>query len=313
VVLVLVPVGAGVPGPAQEEARRHHRVAAAVMNMVCDYDPGRCGALERFEPVVRGSRCLFARSAQLWGSREYDSARTVEANVQASAPTLLQFLLRGEEERLDGFLFEIRNVAATDIHEVGEAVRRVLACLAQLDPAGEDCMGKSYIHTSAWHFTFAKVPIFITTFAPCYPRNHCRFSYGSPKDSVFVLLQPEYSFLHHGLVHDRPTTNWEKPQDMRDRIRVSFRQAGQEYVIPPSVSYPVVEHIVKPLGHCSTARPLPWFRHRPKSCGHAIASKDSIVPEEAASAMALEGGESQRNPPGDTLDPGVGETRNQGA
>lgn len=245
--------------------------------MVCDYDPTDCEALRRFRPVVQGSRCLFARGARLWGSREYDSSNSLEANVQATAPTFLQFLLRGEVEKLDGFVFEVRSSKAGDVRAVGETVRRVLSCLSRLDPSGEDCMSKSYIHTTAWHFTFSRVPIFITSFASCYPRSHCRFAYGAPPDSVFVLLQPEYSFLHHGMVHDRPDTNWDEPRDMRDRIRISFRRAEQAYFIPPSISYPVVEHIVKPLGDCSTAQPVPWFRAQEDDKGKTTKGKRKML------------------------------------
>jgi len=64
---------------------------------------------------------------------------------------------------------------------------------------------------------------------------------------VFVLLQPEYSFLHHDLPYDTPHTEWEAPRTIRDRIRVSFRDAGQGYVVPPTVRYPPAHHIVKQL------------------------------------------------------------------
>ena len=64
---------------------------------------------------------------------------------------------------------------------------------------------------------------------------------------MFVLLQPEYSFLHHDLPYDTPHTEWEAPRTIRDRIRVSFRDAGQEYVVPPTVRYPTAHHVVKQL------------------------------------------------------------------
>lgn len=50
----------------ERENARHHDVASAVMNLVCDYDPVNCKAIERFRPVVTGSRCLFAKGAKLW-------------------------------------------------------------------------------------------------------------------------------------------------------------------------------------------------------------------------------------------------------
>jgi hypothetical protein len=81
-----------------QESDRHHEISTAVMNLACPYDPAKCLAVERFSPIVRHSRCLFAKGAKLWGSKDYNEAWSLEENVRASVPTFLQMLLRGETE-----------------------------------------------------------------------------------------------------------------------------------------------------------------------------------------------------------------------
>lgn len=246
---------------SRDASRRRHRVAAAVMDLVCDYDPLGCKTVQRFQPVVKNSRCLFAKSAKLWGSRDYDESKSIEDNVKSSVPMLLQMLLRGEEEGFDGFVIEVianPNICVNDVDEFANVVRRVLFAISDCDPAGERSARKNYVHTSAWHFVFAKFPIFVTTFAPCYGIDSSRHSYGA--DSVFILLQPEYSFLNHDIPADTPDTNWEAPMTIRDRIRKSFRTAGQSYTIPCTTHYPAAEHIVPPtkIGGC----PIRWWERR---------------------------------------------------
>ena len=237
------------------EERLHHKVSTAVMDLVCDYDPTICSAVINFRPVVRASRCLFAKAAVLWGSMDYSQCQRVDTSqlivdqiVQKSVPMLLKFLERSDDENLDGFVFEIPDKEekfGSCVQTFASLVRRVLCTISDMDPAREFSARKRYVGDNAWYFTFANKPIFVTTFAPCYKSTHSRFTYGVK--SCFILLQPEVSFLRHNLPFDTPQTNWQSPQTIRDRIRISFWNAGQEYYIPRSRVYPAAEHIVKPL------------------------------------------------------------------
>jgi len=285
---------------AQQDIDHHHSVATAVMNLTCSYDPANCLALQHFQPVVKNSRCLFAKAARVWGSRDYNENWSLEENVRASAPMFLQMLLRGDKEGLDGFVFEVRGdkfaVSTTSsddhpndnssrgshdddgdgggggsaraseggVYALADATRRVLCTLSDCDPKGEGSARKRYVGDKAWHFVFAGRPVFVTTFAACYAANHSRHAYGagdhgghdngdgtcppSYSNSVFILLQPESSFLRHDLPPDTPHTKWEggPGATIRDRIRISFRSTGQEYDIPDTTHYPASEHIVKP-------------------------------------------------------------------
>jgi hypothetical protein len=231
-----------------ESTHRHHDTATAVMKLVCAYDPENNEAMRRFRPVRRNSKCLFANVARLWGSRDSIEGESLEEHVKASVPMLLQMLLRSEAEGFDGFVFEVRGDHGKNVKTFAAAVRRVLETISDMDPNGERSARKQYIADRAWHFVFAGYPIFVTTMAPCYGNTSSRYAYGADEKSSFVLLQPESSFLRHDLPPDTPNTIWQGPaMTVRDRIRRSFRDAGQAYIIPPTVSYPASEHIVKAL------------------------------------------------------------------
>ena len=126
-----------------------------------------------------------------------------------------------------------------------ESVRRVLYLLSDLDPRRRHCMTKSYMDKPGWVYEFAGVTFFISTFAGVYPESHSRYAYGSR--DVFILMQPEVSFLHHNLTEDTPVTAWDNPQTMRDKIRVAFRNAHQDYFIRDTIHYPMAHDVVKPL------------------------------------------------------------------
>lgn len=46
------------------------------------YDAERCLAVEQFEPVKSNTHCVFAKTARLWGSRDYDIVLSLEENVK---------------------------------------------------------------------------------------------------------------------------------------------------------------------------------------------------------------------------------------
>lgn len=213
----------------------------------------------RFGDIRRRTHCLFAARAEVWGNdwleepcgRGADDGAVLAANVALSIPRFYRFCLEVKAGKaLDAFVFEARGPCyGSDLNSFAATVRSILAGFSALDPAGMDCMRKNYIGRRGWYYEFARESFFVTSFAPCYPANHPRYQFEEHPDSCFVLLQPEESFLRHDLPPDRPrsATNWEEPADVRDRIRVNFRQHGREYRIPETVSYPPAEFIVPPL------------------------------------------------------------------
>jgi len=158
------------------------------------------------------------------------------------------FLKEGVRFNLDGFLIEVRGKQyVSDVESWGESVRQVLCAISSRNEGGYDCMKRSYIDKKGWYFEFAREPIFVTTFAPCYPSDNARYVFDAPQDSGFVLLQPEFSFIIHNIGMDTPQTNWENPQTVRDRIRVDFKKNGRVYDIPETIYYSPALGVVPPL------------------------------------------------------------------
>ena len=174
--------------------------------------------------------------------------KTIEEQATDSAESLIEFTRRSNlGEKLDGFCIDIDDDLARkgSPEEFGEFVRKMLLALADLDPSGENMMRVNYIGSRGWRFRFNRTDFFVTSFAPCYPETSSRYSFGANR--AFLLLQPELSFLRHGLPPDSAHTNWDRPENIRDKTRVAFRDAGRAYHIPKTTKYPMAEHIVKPL------------------------------------------------------------------
>ncbi|CAE7239081.1 Abhd17a, partial [Symbiodinium pilosum] len=214
-------------------------------------------AVRQFDKVRRHVQCVFAAKAHLWGNDWNPQACGAEGeeailavNVALCLPRLMRFCLMVKQGfALDGFVFEVRGKSySSDLTSFALTVRRVLAGLSAGDPSGTDCF-KGKIEGRGWYFQFAREPFFVTTFAPCYDESHPRFQFHQSSDSCFILLQPEESFLRHDLPPDKPrsATSWERPADVRDRIRANFRRHGREYRIPETTSYPPADFIVAPL------------------------------------------------------------------
>lgn len=158
----------------------------------------------------------------------------------------MKFLILGPGLHLDGFVFELPgDKFGMDIETFGQGVRRILKYISDQDPAGYHCMNKSFVSQIGWTFEFDSIPIFVTTFAPCYHSNHSRYAFGAKNG--FVLLQPMYSFAIHDIGKDTPITNWDNPKTIRDKIRVAYKENGRPYQIRPTVYYPMAHDIVKPL------------------------------------------------------------------
>ncbi|CAJ1439570.1 unnamed protein product [Effrenium voratum] len=214
---------------------------------------------QRFAGVRAQTNCLFAAKARVWGNdwdedacgKDCTPEALLAANVTACVPRLLRFCLMVKQGApLDGFVFEVRGQHySADLPAFARTVRQVLTTFSGQDPAGAKCISSSKLPKRGWYFQFAREPIFVTTFAPCYGSSNPRYQFNECPDSCFVLFQPEESFLRHDLPPDkaRKETNWEQPADVRDRIRVNFQRHGREYRIPETTSYPPAEFIVAPL------------------------------------------------------------------
>jgi len=230
---------------AQRTAERLAKYKA-LLNLPMGYDPTNCGALDRFGINLKNSDCLFAKKAIVWGSYPWDSNLSLEENVRKSIPALARFYECGREKKLDGFVFEIQGIQYSRIVELfGETVRRVMTTVGENDPS--DSPMNSIDGNRGWRFAWNENNTFITTFAPCYPSNHARYSFNSSQefDSCWVLFQPEWSFGIHNIGPDHP---WDDTKTtVRQKIRERFREVGRPYFVPPTRFYPMAPMIVPPV------------------------------------------------------------------
>jgi len=184
--------------------------------------------LEAFRPIQSRVCCTFAKGATVWAPRHANDLDIPLLTRAASD--------EGRCAHLDGFLVQIRTTEPIVTEEdMARVVGAVLAEYSAADPAGVHCVrlpGK-VIESRHWAFEFNGESFFVTTFSHLYGKDHPRYTYGECDDrSVFILLQPEYSFAYRGLDgsdHAVPT-NYAAPRTDRDKIRAAFRAAGQDYV-----------------------------------------------------------------------------------
>jgi hypothetical protein len=229
---------------------KHLQIRQSHKEALLSYNPVSCGALDRFYETKMKSPCIFAKHAVLWGSREYERKKSIEENVLQTLPAFCKFasMVDDKVHNLDGFLIEIKGKHYCDsVPAFAATVSTVLNTLGDNDPSGLNTMRMKSIGTSSsWYFSFDMVPMFVTTFAPCYTKSSPRQLHLSEDslDSCFILLQPEVSFLKHNIGSDSVKTAWKTPLTIRDKIRVNFRHKSQSYFIPPTLKYPVAATFV---------------------------------------------------------------------
>jgi hypothetical protein len=149
-------------------------------------------SVRNFEPIRRGTHCLYAATSRLWGSPPYDEAISFEENIDRVLQDMCDFLDVAREQRLDGYVLELPERGfAENIEILAHTFHRVLRALSDRDPAGEHCLDQP-IEDLAWSFALGGDKIFVNTFAPFYPEGHSRYGFGST--SMWVMFQPRHSF-----------------------------------------------------------------------------------------------------------------------
>ena len=91
--------------------------------------------------------------------------------------------------------------------------------------AGEDEGGCSSVREllrkqsdEGWRFSFAGCGMFVSTFAPCYPRSSTRHQFGMCEESCFILFQPDAAFARRGVTPSQ-----------EQAIRAKFASKQQRY------------------------------------------------------------------------------------
>ncbi|UGQ15272.1 YqcI/YcgG family protein [Yinghuangia sp. ASG 101] len=210
-------------------------------------EPAPC--LARFAAVARGTHCVYAPSSRLWGSPAWDPAGTAHDNLDATLPVLCDFVDRSRAEQLDGFVIELAGPRfGRDVPSLARSTHAVLRHLSDHDPAGERSLDRE-IETLPWCFAFGGEPMFVNTFAPCYPPAHSRHAFGA--EHTYVVLQPRHSF---GRVLRPGETVL--PPAVRERIRADYARHDRAY--DPRISSHPHEawRVVRPL---AGTRPVRWW------------------------------------------------------
>lgn len=180
-----------------------------------NWDPSTALSRDRFSAVIGKTLCPFAQRAKIWGAPDIDDKRDFAYNVSQIVQVLRRFCRVAPTEGLDGFVIRINTPEQIrDLASFSSAFLHLVTELGRASKeAGRNNPMEEDISSPEWRFKFCGISFFITTFAPFYRGDHPRFSWR--RDSAFILLQPEFSFDHHGIHSNNPN---------RTSIKKSIRQ-----------------------------------------------------------------------------------------
>lgn len=213
-----------------------------MLNLILQRDIYNTKPAINFKKLSKVSPCLFAKSSKIASHTTWNYDLTLEENILQSLPLFYIFIKN--ISKIDGFAFEIpSNLYGRNLTEFSITVKRVLTCLAENDPTQLNCMEANFIDKAGWCFSFDTETFFVTTFGDIYPKSHSRHCH--LKNKMYVLIQPEESFYKKKLPEDHGPNS--EIKDIRDKIRNNFAKKLCPYYVPPTKSYPMAHHIVKPL------------------------------------------------------------------
>jgi hypothetical protein len=182
----------------------------------------RAPSVAAFEPIHRQTHCLYAAGSVIWGARPFDEGIDPARNVRAMAEDLAKFVDAAGELRLDAFVIELPGTRyGASVERLAQTTHAVLRTLADCDPRAEGVLERE-VEDASWCYAFGGDPLFVNTFAPCYPEGHSRYGFGV--DSTFVLIQPRHSFAR--VVKEGDTV---LPVSARHRIRAEYAAHGRSY------------------------------------------------------------------------------------
>ncbi|RKP48239.1 YqcI/YcgG family protein [Trinickia fusca] len=189
-----------------------------------NWDPSTALSRDRFGAVIGKTLCPFAQHAKIWGAPDIDDKKDFAYNASQIAQVLCRFCRVAPTEGLDGFVIRIHvPEQIRDLASFSSAFFHIVAELGRASKeAGWDNPMEENLSSPEWRFRFCGISFFITTFAPFYRGDHPRFSWR--RDSAFVLLQPEFSFDHHGIHSNNP-----KRTSIKETIRQGFSRNSVGY------------------------------------------------------------------------------------
>lgn len=172
--------------------------------------------------VLANSRCVFAPGAVLRFGRELEAEGGRLVSLAGLHRELSAFSGVGRRDGLDGFVtgcYAPRFIR--DLEGVSTLVRRTLRGLLARE-GGEDHVAAvlGSVRPTRWWLPFGGERYFLTVFAPVYPANSSRSTFGAP--ACFLFFQPDHAFERRVL----DPASWEAH---RVEIRENHRRNGQPY------------------------------------------------------------------------------------
>ncbi len=179
-------------------------------------------SVHNFTPLKAKTHCIYSPGSRLWGSPPLDETLSFKDNMRNVAQHMAHFINLSQALKVDGYVIDLASPKyGNNIEVLAKFTHAVLRYLSDLDPTGEHCMDQK-IEDAAWCFAFGGEKIFVNTFAPCYPENHARYSFGS--QSTMIVMQPRHTFAQAMRVGESSLS-----PAIRQRIRRVFNENDRAY------------------------------------------------------------------------------------
>ncbi|MFJ1972083.1 YqcI/YcgG family protein [Streptomyces sp. NPDC087903] len=168
-----------------------------------------------FEEIAERTYCPFARTSKL-GPPVTVTGLEFEKELHRHRDTIAEFFSTARDNSYDGMVitFEDPSAGAT-LDALVDLTRRFYSTLAELYPS-------VYLQDDpdpdeTWYAMIGGEQFFVVSFAPCYPADSPRHTYGDRR--THVLLQPASTFERNAAAIDR----------RRERIHRAFTAVGKPY------------------------------------------------------------------------------------
>lgn len=168
-----------------------------------------------FNEIVEKTYCPFAKPSKM-GPPLTVATADVEARLRGHREAIAAFFRDARQHEYDGMVitFEDESLGAT-LESLALLTKRFFLTLAEMYPSvyipqepGPD---------QKWYATIEGERFFLVSFAPCYPGDSPRHTYGDQR--TYFLLQPGSTFGRNAATIER----------LRNRISRSFEKAGKPY------------------------------------------------------------------------------------
>jgi hypothetical protein len=174
-----------------------------------------------FAAIQSKAACVFAPRARIESAPAFSGTEAYAAGAAAFG-SVRDFAARADADELDGLLIELVDPIHGDSPTtLATTLRSVLTSLVSAD-GGSPEAALQEANSDHWWLTLCGTRWFVLVFAPCYPSDSPRHTFGS--SSTYVLLQPVSSFDRRATPRGTTIT-----QEIRERIRDAYAARGCPY------------------------------------------------------------------------------------